>query len=394
MKQNSRTNMRRGITAQFSQALALGLVLFTGSPALALDYVFSDLGTVNNGNEGFLAYRVNSHGAIAGNQNVFLPDGHGGSFLAPVPAVLNGNTLTQLDPLPGMTESYLWTFNDVGQSAGFSGSSELDVFYPVRWDGGTPVKLDNLGFGDYSFAYHMNNAAQIVGQSWTGTTLHAVRWDGTAITDLGTLGGTFSSADDIDETGQIVVGRAFTTDDEAQHAVYWNGTTAHDLGTLGGTNSFALILNDSYQIVGQSQIAGDEIQHATLWNSLDGQPVDLGSLGSDSIAWFINNAGTIVGESTMADGTTHATLWENGLLTDLNDYLPTELRAGGWYMGSAQAINEQGAIVGWLNHVDPTNTTGASFLLTPVPLPAAVWLFGSGLVGLAGLARRRMQSTH
>lgn len=27
--------------------------------------------------------------------------------------------------------------------------------------------------------------------------------------------------------------------------------------------------------------------------------------------------------------------------------------------------------------------------VTPVPLPAAVWLFGAGLVGLAGLARRR-----
>ncbi|MGI9320139.1 MAG: VPLPA-CTERM sorting domain-containing protein [Thiogranum sp.] len=26
---------------------------------------------------------------------------------------------------------------------------------------------------------------------------------------------------------------------------------------------------------------------------------------------------------------------------------------------------------------------------TPVPLPAAVWLFGSGLLGLFGIARRR-----
>jgi hypothetical protein len=34
---------------------------------------------------------------------------------------------------------------------------------------------------------------------------------------------------------------------------------------------------------------------------------------------------------------------------------------------------------------------GANFQLTPVPLPAAVWLFGSGLVGLGLLARARLR---
>lgn len=30
-----------------------------------------------------------------------------------------------------------------------------------------------------------------------------------------------------------------------------------------------------------------------------------------------------------------------------------------------------------------------TFNLTPVPIPAAVWLFGSGLIGLVGIARRK-----
>jgi len=33
--------------------------------------------------------------------------------------------------------------------------------------------------------------------------------------------------------------------------------------------------------------------------------------------------------------------------------------------------------------------TWTSFQMTPVPVPAAVWLFGSGLLGLAGVARRK-----
>lgn len=41
---------------------------------------------------------------------------------------------------------------------------------------------------------------------------------------------------------------------------------------------------------------------------------------------------------------------------------------------------------------DPLVTSGFFGGSTPVPLPAAAWLFGSGLVGVFGIGRRRLQS--
>ncbi len=45
---------------------------------------------------------------------------------------------------------------------------------------------------------------------------------------------------------------------------------------------------------------------------------------------------------------------------------------------------------GWEYDWDLTvSGTWLSFEMTPVPVPAAVWLLGSGLIGLAGIARRK-----
>ena len=50
---------------------------------------------------------------------------------------------------------------------------------------------------------------------------------------------------------------------------------------------------------------------------------------------------------------------------------------------STFAINDDA-----FNEVNGT-WTASTFSMTPVPVPAAVWLFGSGLVGLVGLVRRK-----
>ena len=53
---------------------------------------------------------------------------------------------------------------------------------------------------------------------------------------------------------------------------------------------------------------------------------------------------------------------------------------------------DNGPFSGYNANFDMTSVTVTSVETSAVPVPAAVWLFGSGLVGLAGIARRRKAS--
>ena len=74
------------------------------------------------------------------------------------------------------------------------------------------------------------------------------------LTDLGTLGGTFSRGDALNASGQVT-GSSSTTGNQAQHAFLWNGTTMQDLGTLGGSFSRGGAINASGQVTGGAQNA-------------------------------------------------------------------------------------------------------------------------------------------
>jgi len=194
------------------------------------------------------------------------------------------------------------------------------------------IDLGTLG-GSYSFAYGINESGQVVGVSKTATQeLHAFVWDkATGMIDLGTLGGNVSGAYAIDNRGRIA-GSARTIGDEL-HAFLWENGKMTDLGVLpGGSCTEAMAINDAGQIVGMARTSAGSYfwQRAFLWEN--GKITDLGVLdgASNSSAADINIRGQVVGTSG-----NRAFLWDSTEdMTQLADS-PSQ----------ANAINASGSVL-------------------------------------------------
>ena len=142
----------------------------------------------------------------------------------------------------------------------------------------------------------INEPGQVAGTAPNG---HAALWDHSVITDLGTLGGSFSRPFALNDAGRVVGWSATATGE--YHAFSWADGVMTDIGTLGGTLSQAVAVNAAGQVVGTSRTATAGQQHAFLWQN--GVLSDLGTLGGQiSGARAINDAGLVVGSSTTASG--------------------------------------------------------------------------------------------
>ena len=234
----------------------------------------------------------------------------------------------------------------------FQPSTETHAFL---WQAGFIRDLGTLG-GTDSVGSVINQTGKVAGSSFTDTnvnettgmpTMHPFLWEGGAMKDLGSLGGTVAAATFLNDNGQVI-GYSNLAGDAIYHPFLWNSKGMSDLGTLGGNNGEAIWINNAGQLVGRADLPGSQAHHAFLWQN--GEMTDLGTVDGDpcSTAYGVNSLGQVVGDSGndhICPGTAHPLLWENGgPAVDVNTLYPPF--ASGLTLGGLCCINDLGEMFG------------------------------------------------
>jgi len=325
-------------------------------------------------------------------------------------------TITSLGQVGGSSSTTGYAVNDAGAVAGWSQNSS-GVTQAFGSGAGGLASLP-LGSGTVSYAYGINDAGTVVGDTYIGGQSHATIWSGSSasprvlgansyamavnvagevagasngqamvvvdgqVQSLGTLAGVnWSAAYGINNAGEVV-GEGELANGTFRGVVWGSGGGAVLVGTFGGGSSDATGVNDSGEVVGFASLASG-YQNAFLMTG--GAMTDLGTLGESSYAYGVNDSGENVGYSYLDNGAQHAFLYDDGTMLDLNSLLPAN---SGWVLEEAFGINSAGQITG-MGLYDGQQT---AFLMTDpaaigaVPEPSVVLLMAAGM-GLMALMR-------
>ncbi|MCZ6834642.1 MAG: hypothetical protein O7G85_02615 [Planctomycetota bacterium] len=278
-------------------------------------------------------------------------------------------TASWLTPPPNSGESKGIAILDPDHVVGRAVPTGAPIGIAAIWEFGQGRFLNMLPNTDAGVASGMNSSGQIVGLNYDSIfgPRQAVLWEGDQpiALDLPVERNGNSSANDINEQGQITgwMGGAPSTDSQA---FIWDNGVVLDLGAIpGGTTAEGMAINNLGHVTGRGHIPDGVTEfgskHAFFW---DGQtmirlpelPDTVESLPND-----INDADQIVGQSLVDDGVfaKYFTLWQDGQVYNLDDLIVTNL--SNVTNSNAYAINNDGQIL--------VHAGSESYLLNPIDSP-------------------------
>ncbi|MGI9291817.1 MAG: hypothetical protein ACR2QG_11170 [Gammaproteobacteria bacterium] len=373
--------------------ITLGLLLAAAS-ANAVTY---NLHLLNNQGGESTAYAMNDNGMVVGQS-------YNSTTSQMESTVWNSKTASaQSLGVTGIARG----INNSGVVVGETGSASLIIpnGYAYSWtSSGGITNLGTLG-GNYSGAYDINESGAITGFAWpTGAAFSTFGqgfiYKNGVMTPLGTVSSPtgYSRGHGINNSDEIVGrGSVVNFNDSDKYAIYWDENQNLDQFDIpeSGTYSTTEQINNNGLIVGASRTptTGNTL-HAVSWDT-DGNINFLNNPNGSSFGskmWSVNDAGIMVGYDQVISGnivtdatTTRAIISYDGVnIIDLNSIV--DLTGTGMVaLSEAYDVNANGDIVG--TAYDAAGNRHAVYLAA-VPIPAAVWLFASGL-GLLGWLRRR-----
>jgi|Laugresbdmm110sn_2_1035109.scaffolds.fasta_scaffold03302_2 probable HAF family extracellular repeat protein len=324
----------------------------------------------------------------------------------------NNKSPSELKSLGDATrEGFGYNINASGQIVGvsYNGTSASSVAKATYWSStspNSPVELSSLGGATKSGnAIDINASGQIVGNTKNSVgTSKATLWNSNTstpveLTSLQASTATTGSAAGINASGQIV---GYSQSSNGTKATLWSTSSTSTpvlLESLGGGNlsGNANDINASGQIVGASKDSTGLLK-ATLWTTspslFASGPTLLESLGGANqtgSASYINASGIVVGNSKNSLSIQSATLWTNGVATDLNDFLSDSNKTAGWVLNNATYISDDGN--SFLGFAKKGALTQGFLLQSVAAVPeadtSAMLLMGAGVMGF--IARRRKQ---